>query len=507
MNEQLKQQLLKITTDLRGKMNPDEFKNYILGFIFYQYLSEKMRCYAESLCQSFSSLDENSKNDFSLISEIENQALKDLGYFLMPEELSYNVLKRKNQAENFIIPNLIKIFSKIEQYGNSSSFLNLFEDLDLNSSKLGNTEKDRNDQVVKILTYLNNIEFKLIDKNADILGDAYEFLLGEFASGAGKSGGEFYTPQAVSELLAKLVISNNVHIKNVYDPTCGSGSLLLQIKKNTKQQIEFYGQEYNRTTYNLARMNMMMHGVHHQNYHLMQGDTLENPQHLNLKFDAIVANPPYSANWNADIEKLNDIRFTDCGVLAPKTKADMAFLQHMLHHLTDDGVMACVLPHGVLFRGGAEGHIRKYFIDNLNALDAVIGLPANIFYGTSIPTCVLVFKKCRKHSENILFVDASKHFEKVKTQNKLLPEHIEKVVAAYVARADEAKFSRVVPLSEIVANDYNLNIPRYVDTFEAEISIDLNEVAADLRALAVRSQETDAKIAVFCHELGIPPPF
>ncbi|MDD2814970.1 MAG: type I restriction-modification system subunit M [Thiotrichaceae bacterium] len=519
---QLQQQLWKIADDLRGKMHADEFRDYMLGFIFYKYLSEKMQRYADELLSQdgrlFSSLNERDETDALMIAAAKIHALDELGYFLKPTELFHAVaLKGSHQSEkegeNFVIPDLTEIFGNIERstQGTESAdeFVNLFEDLDLTSSKLGNSPKAKNELVAKILIHLDKIDFQLQDVNADVLGDAYEYLIGEFASGAGKKAGEFYTPQPVSTLLAKLVTCQNKTFKNVYDPTCGSGSLLLRVKKEAGQErpIEIYGQELNRTTFNLARMNMIMHGVHYNVCHLKQEDTLTHPQHLGTCFDAIVANPPFSANWNADPSLLSDDRFGVYGVLAPKTKADMAFLQHMLHHLADGGVMACVLPHGVLFRGGAEGHIRKYFIDNLNALDAVIGLPANIFYGTSIPTCVLVFKKCRKQSENILFVDASKHFEKVKTQNKLLPEHIEKVVAAYVARSDEAKFSRVVPLSEIVANDYNLNIPRYVDTFEAEISIDLDEVAADLRALAIRGEETDARITVFCQELGIQPPF
>jgi type I restriction enzyme M protein len=379
--------------------------------------------------------------------------------------------------------------------------------LDLTSSKLGNSEKQKNELITKVLIHLDQIDFQLQDVNADVLGDAYEYLIGEFASGAGKKAGEFYTPQPVSTLLAKLVTSQNKRIKNVYDPTCGSGSLLLRVKREAEHVDKIYGQELNRTTYNLARMNMILHGVHYADFDIRQEDTLEHPQHRELRFDAIVANPPFSAHWNANPLFMSDDRFGIYGRLAPGTKADMAFVQHMIFQLADDGVMSCVLPHGVLFRGAAEGHIRQYIIEQLNCLDAVIGLPANIFYGTSIPTCVLVFKKCRKNPEDILFIDASQHYEKVKTQNKLLPEHIQNIVDTYIQRTNKPKYSNVASLETIKANDYNLNIPRYVDTFEAEATIDLNVIAAQLVELEQVSKSTDDTIAAFCLELGIKPPF
>jgi len=270
---------------------------------------------------------------------------------------------------------------------------------------------------------------------------------------------------------------------------------------------KIYGQELNRTTYNLARMNMILHDVHYADFDIRQEDTLEHPQHRDLRFDAIVANPPFSAQWSASQLHMSDDRFSVYGKLAPSSKADMAFVQHMVYHLAEDGCMAVVLPHGVLFRGAAEGHIRQYLIEQMNCLDAVIGLPANIFYGTSIPTCVLVFKKCRKNPDNILFIDASQHFDKVKTTNVLRPEHIQKIVDAFIARTNEDKYSHVASLADIKANDYNLNIPRYVDTFEAEEEIDLNAIAEQLKAIDQQSQQTDVVIAGFCKELGIAPPF
>jgi type I restriction enzyme M protein len=339
------------------------------------------------------------------------------------------------------------------------------------------------------------------------LGDAYEYLIGKFASGAGRQAGEFYTPQPVSTLLAKLVTVNKQRLTSVYDATCGSGSLLLRVKREAEHVDKIYGQELNRTTYNLARMNMILHDVHYSDFDIKQEDTLERPQHKELRFDAIVANPPFSMRWSASQLHMSDDRFSAYGRLAPATKADMAFVQHMIYHLSEEGTMAVVLPHGVLFRGAAEGHIRHYLIEQMNCLDAVIGLPANIFYGTSIPTCVLVFKKCRKNPQDILFIDASQHFDKVKTTNVMRPEHIQKIVDTYKARINEEKYSHVATLANIKANDYNLNIPRYVDTFEAEDAIDLDAISAQLIALDKSSHETDATIASFCLELGIDPPF
>jgi type I restriction enzyme M protein len=487
---QLQQQLWNIANELRGNMGADEFRDYILGFIFYKYLSEKIERFADAQLEQedlkFSDLKENTPDGESYISALEEASVEELGYFLKPSETFHAVaLKGSNQLDtegagdshNFILGDLTKILKNIEQstLGTDSAddFVNLFEDLDLTSSKLGRTEKDKNDLVAKVLVHLDKIDFNLDDATADVLGDAYEYMIGEFASGAGKKAGEFYTPQPVSTLLAKLVTVNKQNLKNVYDPTCGSGSLLLRVKREAGHVDKIFGQELNRTTYNLARMNMILHDVHYSDFDIKQEDTLERPQHRELRFDAIVANPPFSAKWSASQLHMNDDRFSVYGKLAPATKADMAFVQHMIYHLAEEGTMAVVLPHGVLFRGAAEGHIRQYLIEQMNCLDAVIGLPANIFYGTSIPTCVLVFKKCRKNPDNILFIDASQHFDKVKTTNVMRPEHIQKIVDTYKARTNEEKYSHVAALADIKANDYNLNIPRYVDTFEAEESIDL----------------------------------
>ena len=340
-----------------------------------------------------------------------------------------------------------------------------------------------------------------------MLGDAYEYLIGQFASGAGKKAGEFYTPQEVSMVLAKLVTTGKTKLKSVYDPTCGSGSLLLRVAKEVQDVTNFYGQELNRTTYNLARMNMILHDVHYRKFDIKQEDTLEHPQHLGMQFEAIVANPPFSAHWSANQLFMSDDRFSQYGKLAPSSKADFAFVQHMIYHLAENGQMAIVLPHGVLFRGAAEGHIRKYLIEEKNYLDAVIGLPANIFYGTSIPTCILVFKKCRENPENILFIDASREFDKVKTQNMLRKTDINKIIDTYRKREVLDKYSYLASLEEIAENDYNLNIPRYLETFEEEESININAVAIEIQNLDQHISETDKTIAAFCKELNISTPF
>lgn len=294
------------------------------------------------------------------------------------------------------------------------------------------------------------------------------------------------------------------NIKNAYDPTCGSGSLLLRISKEAKVG-HFTGQELNHSSYNLARMNMILHGVKYSNFDIVQGNTLDNPQHLEHRYDAIVANPPFSSQWNGE-NKLDDERFSAYGKLAPKTKADFAFLQHMVYQLDENGTMAIILPHGVLFRGAAEGTIRQYLIEELNYLDAVIGLPANVFYGTSIPTCILVLKKCRIHSDNICFIDASNEFEKRKTQNYLTNVHIEKIISAYQNREDIDKYCHIASMDEIKENDYNLNIPRYVDTFEEEEPIDLTAITENLKNIETDMKDVDAEIEKYCQELGIQAP-
>ena len=386
----------------------------------------------------------------------------------------------------------------------------LFEDLDLNSTKLGRTPNARNEIIVNILTYLDEIDFRLDEVESDVIGDAYEYLIAKFASGAGKSAGEFYTPQQVSKILSKIITTGKTKLKSVYDPTCGSGSLLLRVAREVEVG-EFYGQELNRTTFNLARMNMILHGVHYRDFDIRQEDTLEEPQHLNKRFEGIVANPPFSLKWKSDANPLfsSDERFSQYGRLAPKSKADFAFVQHMVYQLADNGTMACVLPHGVLFRGSSEEVIRRYLINDLNYLDAVIGLPSNIFYGTGIPTCILVLKKCREQDDNIVFIDASgdNHFIKEGNQNSLRDEDVELIINTYRNRESIDKYSSVVTLKEIEENEYNLNIPRYVDTFEEEEDVDLEEVSGEIQSLEKDLSETSQTIQSFCKELNISTPF
>jgi type I restriction enzyme M protein len=516
MPEELKQLLWRLADTLRGKMDADDFRDYILGFIFYKYLSERMEDQANKDLKPdklvYSDL-KTPKLRKTFLKDVKESSLNALGYFLEPEELFRELAERGNAGgkANFILHDLTRILTHIEQstMGTASEeeFSNLFEDLDLASSKLGKSESAKNELIVKIINQLNEIDFDVHNTERDVLGDAYEYLIGKFASGAGKKAGEFYTPQQVSTVLSRIVTTGKTKLKNVYDPTCGSGSLLLRVAKEVKSVGKIYGQESNPTTYNLCRMNMIMHNKRYNEFEIKNEDTLERPQHLDMRFEAIVANPPFSAEWSASPLFMTQDRFASYGRLAPKSTADFAFVQHMIHHLADNGTMACVLPHGVLFRGGAEGHIREYLIKEKNYLDAIIGLPANIFYGTGIPTCIMVVKKKREHSDNVLFIDASQHFEKVKTQNFLRPQDIDKIVDTYKARTAEDKYSYVASLKEIADNDYNLNIPRYVDTFEEEEAVNLKAVAKDLKQLDADMKATDATIEKFCKELGIDAPF
>jgi type I restriction enzyme M protein len=519
--QRLERQLWNIANELRGKMDADEFRDYILGFIFYKYLSEKQNLFANKLLETEDVKSYADVTDDSDLEAIREESLEKLGYFLKPAEMFSTVAARGNvkvdeddeeTAGNFILEDLQSILNAIEQstMGNDSEddFNKLFEDIDLASTKLGRSPAARNTLIAKVLAHLDQIDFRLEEIDADVLGDAYEYLIGQFASGAGKKAGEFYTPQQVSRILAKVVTLGKSKIKSAYDPACGSGSLLLRIAKEAEVG-EFFGQELNRTTYNLARMNMILHDVHFSRFDIQQEDTLEEPQHIMERFEAVVANPPFSAKWKGADNPLNetDDRFSIYGRLAPGSKADFAFVQHMIHQLADNGTAAIVLPHGVLFRGAAEGVIREYIIKEQNYLDAVIGLPANLFYGTSIPACILVLKKCRVHDQDILFIDASRDFEKQGNQNHLSDEHVEKIIETYTKRETVERYSYVAPISEVAENDYNLNIPRYVDTFEEEEPIDLDAVTTELQSLEAEMATTDTSIAGFARELGIPSPF
>ncbi|TPL72286.1 type I restriction-modification system subunit M [Mesorhizobium sp. B2-3-15] len=513
---ELEKALWGIANDLRGKMDADEFRDYILGFIFFKYLSERIHLYANEILKpdhiEFTDLREGSQEGDEVLDAVRAEAVDELGYFLKPAELFASIAERGGRkGDNFILDDLTRILENIQKStmgaASEEDFNHLFEDMDLGSTKLGRTVSDRNDLVAKILTRLNGLDFRLRDVNSDVLGDAYEYLIGKFASGAGKKAGEFYTPQEVSTIVARIVTTGRDRLQHVYDPTCGSGSLLLRVAREVGMRNvgQFHGQELNRTTFNLARMNMILHGVSYRKFNLKQEDTLERPQH-DGKYEAVVANPPFSANWSSNPHFTTDDRFSTYGRLPPASKADFAFVLHMIHHLADNGTMAVILPHGALFRGGAEGEIRKILITERNYLDAVIGLPPNIFYGTGIPTCILVFKKCREDPGNILFIDASAHFERGKNQNKLSDEDIRRVVDTYRARVSSERYARLAPISLIEENDFNLNIPRYVDTFEDEALVDLDAVLAELKEIDGSLKDADEAIASYCKELGLEAP-
>lgn len=521
----LEQKLWDIANILRGKISANQFQDYILGFIFYKYLSEKMENYANSILLTdkikFADIDEDSKKGQEYLASIKEASVEQLGFFLKPSELFKSLANKGSNekaaltdsgeaVETFILEDLATVLKNIERStmgaDSQDDFDQLFYDIDLNSTKIGRSEKDRNEVITKILLSLNEIDFDLGNVNSDVLGDAYEYLIAQFAAGAGQKAGEFYTPAPVSSLLAKLVTSRKKKIKSVYDPTCGSGSLLLRVAKEAEVG-HFYGQEQNRTTYNLARMNMILHDVPYQKFDIKHEDTLERPAHEGMQFEAIVANPPFSAHWKADPLKMNDERFSSYGKLAPATKADYAFIQHMVYHLDDNGIMACIAPHGVLFRGSAEGQIRQYLIEDKNYIDAVIGLPSNLFYGTSIPTCILVLKKCKEHPDNILFIDASNDFQKIKNQNVLRKADIDKIINAYQERKPIPKYAAVATMEQLKVNEYNLNITRYVDTFKEEVKVDLNQLADELLQLNNQISSRQKRIIDFCTDLNLKSPF
>lgn len=516
--------LWTMANELRGTMDAAEYKNYILAFMFYRYLSENQEQY----------LTENNvidvENGKSINEAYLEQAVGDdladyledisssLGYVIAPNDTWESLINKINDAQ--VIPSdyqtIFDNFNKNAELNKEAvkDFRGVFNDINLGDSRLGSSTNERAKSLNNIVKLVDGIEYKGAD-GKDILGEIYEYLIGQFAASAGKKGGEFYTPHQVSKVLAKIVTcgaEKNDEFFNVYDPTMGSGSLLLTVGQELPDDtpIKYYGQELNTTTYNLARMNLMMHDVSYNNMTLNNADTLETdwPDGPDAKgidhprsFDAVVANPPYSARWDNDETKLKDPRFSEYGRLAPASKADYAFILHSIYHLNNTGTMAIVLPHGVLFRGAAEGKIRQTVIEK-NYLDTVIGLPANLFYGTSIPTTILVFKKNRQ-TKDVLFIDASKEFEKSKNKNSISNEHIEKIISAYKERKNVDKYAHLATIEEIKDNDYNLNIPRYVDTFEEEELIDLDEVIKQLEQDNKEIAELEAKINEQLKILGV----
>ena len=465
---------------LRSKMDANEYKDYLLGIVFYKYLSDSflIKVYdmicddkPESLKEALEAYKEELKGEYAedLVKEMRDEC-----HYVIEPELTYTYFADAARNNAFNREQLQKAFNNIEQ--SDPIFADLFTDIDLYSNRLGTGDQKQSDTIDKA---------DLLNSDAEILGNAYEYLIGQFASETGKKAGEFYTPQAVSKILTRIAIAGQEEKRglSVYDPCMGSGSLLLNAKKYSEQPqyIKYYGQELNTSTYNLARMNMFLHGIVAENQKLRNGDTLDGdwPTDEETDFNMVLMNPPYSAKWSAASGFLQDERFSEYGVLAPKSKADYAFLLHGLYHLKNNGTMAIVLPHGVLFRGAAEGKIREKLLRAGN-IYAVIGLPANLFYNTSIPTCIIVLKKHRD-GRDVLFIDASKKFNKGKKQNEMLDEHIDEVVKLYTKRETVEKEVFLASFEDIEKNDFNLNIPRYVDTFEEEEPIDLNALLTDMK--------------------------
>lgn len=507
---ELKNQLWASADILRGKMDASEYKNYLLGLVFYKYLSDQeLRAVYEEEHGKVSEYPSKSAQ-FAGLSEWYNEDSEDikdiisikLGYFIAPNDLFYT-LRKKADEYNLQISDIQNAFIELGRQG--EHFMGLFDDVDLTSSKLGANAQQRNVTVIEVIRALDEID--LFGHDGDVIGDAYEYLIGEFAAGAGKKAGEFYTPQSVSKIISEIVSIGQEETApfHIYDPAMGSGSLMLNIRQfmRNPDKVHYHGQELNTTTYNLARMNLILHNVEQTQMRLKNGDTLDEdwPTDEPYLFNAVVMNPPYSAKWSADDKFLNDPRFERYGKLAPKSKADFSFLLHGFYHLNERGTMGIVLPHGVLFRGASEGVIRKTLLE-MGAIDAVIGLPPNIFYGTSIPTVVLILKK-DSAKRDVLFIDSSKDFEKQKNQNNLRPENIKKIVNTYKKRESVPKYARLADYEEIVKNDYNLNIPRYVDTFDEEEQIDIVALASEMADLNLQIKQKETEFLGLLNELAV----
>lgn len=492
---------------LRSKMDANEYKDYLLGIVFYKYLSDSflIRVYdliydekPDSLATALEAYKEILQDESA--EELQEQIKSEYHYLIEPE-LTYTCFADAARNNSFNREQLQKAFNNIEQ--SDPLFADLFTDIDLYSNRLGTGDQKQSDTISNLIKEIDKAD--LLNSDAEILGNAYEYLIGQFASETGKKAGEFYTPQAVSKILTKIAITGQETKRglSVYDPCMGSGSLLLNAKNYAKEQgyIKYYGQELNTSTYNLARMNMFLHGIVPENQVLRNGDTLDGdwPTGEETDFNMVLMNPPYSAKWSAAAGFLQDERFSDYGVLAPKSKADYAFLLHGLYHLKSSGTMAIVLPHGVLFRGAAEGKIREKLLRSGN-IYAVIGLPANLFYNTSIPTCIVVLKKHRE-GRDVLFIDASKKFEKGKKQNAMTDEHIDSVLELYNNRETVDKESYLASFEDIEENGFNLNIPRYVDTFEKEEEIDLDELLVKISSTDEEIKKTQTEFLSMLKEL------
>ena len=487
--DELHRTIWQIANDLRGSVDGWDFKTYVLGMLFYRFISENLTSYINKEEQrtghaSFNYADISDKD--AELGRVDT--VKEKGFYILPSELFVNIRKRAKSDEN-LNETLSRVFKNIEHSAKGTEseddLKGLFDDLDVNSNKLGATVTKRNEALVKILDSIGDLKLgDYQDNSIDAFGDAYEFLMTMYASNAGKSGGEFFTPQEVSELLAEITVVGKKQVNKVYDPACGSGSLLLKFAKvlgkdNVRQG--FYGQEVNITTYNLCRINMFLHDINYEKFNIAHGDTLTDPSHWDDEpFDAIVSNPPYSIKWEGDANPLliNDPRFAPAGVLAPKSKADLAFTLHMLHWLSTSGAAAIVEFPGVLYRGGAEQKIRKYLIDN-NYVDAVIQLPSDLFFGTTIGTCIIVLKKSKKDNAT-LFIDASAEFVRGGNKNKLTDTNRKRILNAYIERKDEAHFSKLVLNSDIANNDYNIAVSSYVEQENTTEEVDIEKLNAHI---------------------------
>ena len=500
---ELHKTIWKIANDLRGSIDGWDFKQYVLGFLFYRFISENLASYldenqhraGEKLFRYADLADD--KAEFGRQATVEQK-----GFFMLPSELFENVRKGSRNDSN-LNETLDRVFTNIEASAIGSpseeDLKGLFDDLDVNSNKLGATVVKRNELLVKLIDSIGQLDFGSFAENQiDAFGDAYEYLMSMYASNAGKSGGEFFTPQEVSELLARITLIGKKSVNKVYDPACGSGSLLLQYAKvlgRDNIREGFFGQEINLTTYNLCRINMFLHDINYEKFNIAHGDTLTDPKHVDEEpFEAIVSNPPYSINWDGDANPLliNDERYAPAGVLAPKSKADMAFTMHILHSLAVNGTAAIVEFPGVMYRGGVEQKIRKYLVDN-NYVDAVIQLPTDLFFGTTIGTCILVLKKSKKEN-SILFIDASSLFTRAQTKNKLMPNHMTKILETVETRTFEEYFSVVIDNTDVSLNDYNLTVSNYVVSEDTREEIDIRQLNAEIEGIVARQVELRQQI-------------
>lgn len=510
--EEIHKVIWSIADDLRGSVDGWDFKQYILGIMFYRYISENITKYINDGERKAGDKD----FDYAKISDEEAESVrqdlvKEKGFFILPSELFCNVCKRAKDDDN-LNETLEKIFRNIENSAKGAEseddFSGLFDDIDVNSNKLGATVAKRNDKLVKILEGINGIKLgDYQDNSIDAFGDAYEFLMTMYASNAGKSGGEFYTPQEVSELLTRLAVVGKTSVNKVYDPACGSGSLLLKASKILgKENVRngFYGQEINLTTYNLCRINMFLHDIGYDKFNIACEDTLTNPQHWDDEpFEVIVSNPPYSIKWAGDDNAvlINDPRFSPAGVLAPKSKADFAFIMHSLSWLATNGVASIVCFPGILYRGGAEQKIRKYLIDN-NFVDCLIQLPDNLFFGTSIATCIMVLKKSKKDNST-LFIDASKECVKVTNNNKLTDENIKNIVEIFKQRENKKYVAKLVPNKEIAENEYNLSVSTYVEQEDTREKVDIEVLNKEIDEIVAKEQILRDEIKKIISEIEV----